>query len=74
MSLYISKRNRILKTRDMDCVSIAEVQNSAKVWISHSEYTISESHLDGGILQLRYKTKITMVYYYSRIPICWSNP
>ncbi len=34
MSLRISKRNRILKTHETDCVSIAAIHNPAKVLIS----------------------------------------
>jgi hypothetical protein len=35
-------------------------------------YTTLESNAGGGILHLRYKINITMIYYYSRIPIGWS--
>ncbi len=34
MSLRISKRNRILKIHKTDCVSIADIYNPAKLWIS----------------------------------------
>jgi hypothetical protein len=51
---------------------IAEVHNSAKVWITYTEYTISESNAGGEILHLRYKNNITMIYNFIRIPISWS--
>ena len=35
---------------------IAEVHNSAKEWITYTEYTISESNAGGEILHLRYKS------------------
>jgi hypothetical protein len=61
MSLRISKRNRILKTHETDCVSIADIYTSAKVWISYSEYTISKYTIHGEmgtIGEYRYKSGI----------------
>jgi len=43
------------------------------VWVAYTEYTISESNSDGGILHLRNENNITMIYYYSRILISWSK-
>ena len=40
---------------------IAEVHNSAKVWIAHSEYTISKQPIDGEfntIVEYRYQSGI----------------
>ena len=42
---------------------IAEVHNLAKVWVSHTQYTIADSKIGAEILQLGYKTDITMIYY-----------
>ena len=33
---------------------IAEIHNSAKVWVSYTEYIISESNSGGKILDFRY--------------------
>jgi len=41
MSFHISKRNRILKTRNMDCVSIAETYHSAIFHIALANLKIS---------------------------------
>ena len=70
--LYICKCNQTVKIENMNCVLIAEVHNSAKVWITYTEYTISESNAGGEILHLRYKNNITMIYNFIRIPISWS--
>ena len=43
----------------------------AEVWVSYSEYTTSESHLDGGILHLRYENDIPMINRFSRIVVRW---
>jgi hypothetical protein len=45
------------------CRIIAEVHNLAKVWVSHTQYTIADSKIGAEILQLGYKTDITMIYY-----------
>jgi hypothetical protein len=38
---------------------IAAIHNSAKVWVSHDKYTISEGNLGGEIFDLRYENDIT---------------
>ena len=50
---------------------IAEIQNPAKVWVTYGEYTISESHLESGILHLRYENDIPIISRYSRIVVRW---
>jgi len=61
ISLRISNRNRILKTYKTDCVSIADIHNSAKVWVPYTKYIISESNVGGVILHLRYENDIPMI-------------
>jgi hypothetical protein len=50
---------------------IAVIHHSAKVWITYTEYTILESHLDGVILDLRYGNDIPMINRFSRIVVRW---
>ena len=52
---------------------IAAIYNSAEVWVSYGEYTISESHLDGGILHLRYENDIPMINRNSRVVVRWRD-
>jgi hypothetical protein len=35
---------------------IADLHNSAKVWVTNTKYTILDRNLFGGFLHLRYKT------------------
>jgi hypothetical protein len=50
---------------------IADLYNSAEVWVSYGEYTISESHLESGILHWRYESDIPMINRFSRIVVRW---
>ena len=54
-----------------DCIFIAEIHHSAKVWVSYGKYTISESHSESGILHLRYENDIPIISRYSRIVVRW---
>jgi len=47
------------------------IHNSAKVWVAYSEYTISESHLESGILHLRYENDIPIISRHSGIVVRW---
>ena len=43
VSFYISKRNRILKTRDTDCVSIAAIHHLAIFHIAYRNPTFTNN-------------------------------
>jgi hypothetical protein len=61
ISLHISNRYRKLKTQDTDCVNIADLYNSAKVWVSYTEYTVFQSTIAREmktIWDCRYKSSI----------------
>jgi hypothetical protein len=52
---------------------IAAIYNSAIVWIKHLLYTNADSNVSAKILQLEYKSDITIKNYYSGISIRWIN-
>jgi len=37
---------------------MANIHNSAKVWVAHTEYKIADNYLGGEILRLRYRNDI----------------
>ena len=44
--LYIATANTKQILADVDCIIIAEIHHSAKVWVSYTEYTILGKRID----------------------------